>query len=79
MQRAPPGVWLPMNLKDLSVEDQELVLAFVEIARVECVDRGWADIEPLLASSWGKTHRRHSALSWDDIVHYVRAACDENA
>ncbi|HJW47250.1 MAG TPA: hypothetical protein VJ484_12290 [Lysobacter sp.] len=65
-----------MNINDLSVEDQELVLAFVEIARLECVDRGWADIESLLASCWDKTHRRHSELTWDDIAHYVRAACD---
>lgn len=67
----------PMNLHDLSLEDQELVLAFVEIARMECIDRGWADIEPLLASCWDKTHRRHSELSWDDIAHYIRAACDK--
>lgn len=67
-----------MNLTDLSMKDQSLVLAFVEIAREECIDRCWADIEPVLAKCWSDTHRRTSQLRWADISPFVRTACYEN-
>ena len=39
-----------MKLVDLSVEDQELLLALIEIAREEGnANRDWDEIEPVLA------------------------------
>ena len=66
-----------MNLIDVSVEDQALVLAFAQIAQAECGEHSWAEVEPLLASCWGKTHRKTSALNWDEIAPYIRTACDK--
>jgi hypothetical protein len=68
-----------MKLTHLSVEDQALVLAFVDIARAECVDRRWADIEPILAACWKQTHRGTSQLNWEDISQYIRFSCDRDA
>jgi hypothetical protein len=65
-----------MNFAKLSVEDQELVRAFFEIAREECGLLSWAEIEPTLAACWNRTHRRSSELKWDDISRYVRDACN---
>lgn len=65
-----------MKLVDLSVEDQELLLALIEIAREEGhADRDWDDIEPILASCWKEAHREASELKWNDVVRYVRTAC----
>lgn len=65
-----------MKLVDLSMEDQELLLALIEIAREEgSADRDWDDIEPVLASCWQEAHLGKSELKWDDVVRYVRKAC----
>mgnify|MGYP003577488756 FL=1 len=65
-----------MKLVDLSVEDQELLLALIEIAREEGnANRDWDEIEPVLASCWKEAHLGASGLKWDDVVRYVRKAC----
>lgn len=67
---------LVVNLIDLSGENLALVLAFVEIARVECIDRSWADIEPVLSACWNDTRGGISPLTWADISPYIRTACE---
>ena len=64
-----------MKLGDLSGEDQALVLAFFEIARIECVGNGWTDIEPMLAKCWTDSHRQASQLAWHEVAPFVRSAC----
>lgn len=65
-----------MKLDDMTVEDQELILALIEIAReAGNADRDWDDIEPVLASCWKESHPGASELKWDDVVRYVRMAC----
>ena len=64
-----------MKLTRLTVEEQALLLAFVETARAECGDRTWTDLEPSLAACWEKSQRGSSELQWTDIAHYVRTAC----
>lgn len=69
-----------MKLVNLSVEDQELLLALIEIAREEGhVGRDWDDIEPVLASCWKEAHLGASELKWDEVVRYVRMACIKTA
>jgi len=65
-----------MNFNELSVEDQELLRAFIEIARGECGERSWAEVEPTLASYWERSHRKSSELQWQEVAIYVHSACD---
>ena len=62
---------LAMNFQTFSIEDQELVLTFLEMARMECIDRSWAEVEPALAECWNRTHRPTSDLTWDDVASHV--------
>ncbi len=62
---------LTMNFHTFSIEDQELVLTFLEIARMECIDRSWAEVEPALAECWSRNHRPTSGLTWDDVASHV--------
>ncbi|HEY0661973.1 MAG TPA: hypothetical protein VGD21_11725 [Lysobacter sp.] len=64
-----------MNLINFSLQDQELIRAFFEIARDECGTLDWSEVEPVLASCWERTHRRSSELKWQDVAEYVRSAC----
>lgn len=64
-----------MKLIDLPVDDQALVLAFTEIAKQECGDRTWAELEPVLAACWERTHGEASKLTWADVAPYVRTGC----
>lgn len=50
-----------MKLNDLSVEGQELVLAFVEIATSECAGRAWTEIEPVFSTIWSERHHGAAA------------------
>lgn len=68
-----------MKLNDLSVEDQELVLAFVEIATSECAGRAWTEIEPVLSTNAiteqrrvGKPLPRTSAICAIEATELVR-------
>jgi len=65
-----------MKLVDMSVEDQELLLALIEIAREEGnAEQDWDVIEPILESCWKEAHLGGSELKWDEVVRYVRMAC----
>ena len=65
-----------VKLVDLSLEDQELLLVMVEIAREEGrADQSWDQIEPALAACWKEAHLGGSELKWDEVVRYVRMAC----
>lgn len=66
-----------MNLSDLPVEDQELVLSFIDIARADCRRHAWNDLEPILRKCWDES-RIARARDWNAVAPYVRAAC-ENA
>jgi hypothetical protein len=62
---------LAMNFHNLSTEDQVLVLTFLEMARMECIDRSWTEVEPMLAGCWHRNHRKSSDLTWEDVASYV--------
>lgn len=64
-----------MNLTDQPLEDQALIVAFTEIAKEECGGRTWAELEPMLAACWERTHRKSSHLAWEEISPYVRTGC----
>lgn len=66
-----------MNLSDLPVEDQELVLALIEIASTDCRGHAWNDLEPILRKCWGETRRTAPAHDWNEVAPYVRAACED--
>lgn len=65
-----------MDLRVLSLKDRALVEALAEIAQTECIERSWAEIEPMLADCWNKSHRQASALNWEEIASFIRIACE---
>jgi hypothetical protein len=67
-----------VELKDLTPEEQSLVMAFAEIAKDECGGRGWDEVEEVLASCWENAHGEASHLNWVDIAMHIRAACEEH-
>ena len=66
-----------MNLRDLPVEDQELVLALIDIASTDCREHAWSDLEPILRKCWNESRRTAPARDWSEVAPYVRAACDD--
>lgn len=66
-----------MGIKDLPPKDAALVEALTEIARVECHEHSWEEVEPMLASCWNDSHRfQPAAMSWQTIAPYIQAACE---
>lgn len=65
-----------MDLRELSLKDWALVEALSEIAQTECIEHSWAEIEPMLAYCWNKSHRKASALNWAEIAALIRIACE---
>jgi hypothetical protein len=66
-----------MKLNDLPVEDQELILAFVDAARSECAGRTWDEIEPVLGSIWSERHGGTLRNRWREIAPFIRSVCDQ--
>lgn len=64
-----------MIISGLPPEDRDLIVAFIELARRECAESDWEDIESQLASSWARM-RHKTAPEWRDVLAYVRRACE---
>ena len=64
-----------MELTDLSSEDQALLLAFIDVAREQCGDRSWSELEPLFAQCWEGRQGTQTSLHWRQVSKYVQNAC----
>jgi hypothetical protein len=70
-------VWgMSMNISEMSPEDRDVILTFVDMARDLCTESSWEDVEPQLQSCWYRVHRKTSAMIWHDIAAHVKGACD---
>lgn len=67
-----------MNIDDLSPDDRNRVLAFVEVARAYCRDSTWEQVEPRLTSRWYRRHLGFCAVPWRELAPYIRSACEED-
>lgn len=67
-----------MGIKDLPPKDAALVEALTEIARIECGEHSWEEVEPMLAACWNDRHRFQPAMSWQAIAPYIHAACERS-
>jgi hypothetical protein len=65
-----------MDLRKLSLKDRALLEALAEIAQTESIERGWAEIEPMLAHCWNERLRKASRLTWEEIAPLIRGACE---
>jgi hypothetical protein len=52
------------------------ILALYKIAKEECADGTWEDIEPILASFWAEAHPPPDP-KWEEVAPYIRAACSQ--
>jgi hypothetical protein len=66
-----------MNIDELSPDDRNRVLAFVEVARAYCRDSTWEQVEPRLTSRWYRKYLGFCAVPWRELAPYIRSACEE--
>ena len=65
-----------MNFATLPTLYKSQILALYKIAKEECADGTWEEIEPILATFWAEAHPPPD-LKWEEIAPYVRAACSQ--
>lgn len=63
-----------MKIVGLPTSYQSQILALYKIAREECREGAWEDIEPTLARFWTNAHPPPD-VKWEEVAPHVRTAC----